>query len=84
MSKSIASALYPLGFEKESEEIDFFGEEILQGAIVDALDCVMHHAAIMIPKWIVIERIPKCFNWQKDLVDKRHLLVGVMLTSDGN
>jgi hypothetical protein len=35
-------------------------------------------------KWVVIERIPKCFYWQKDLLDKHHLLVGVMLASDGN
>ena len=33
---------------------------------------------------VVIERIPKCFDWQKDLPDEPHLLVGVLLVSDGN
>ena len=32
----------------------------------------------------MIERIPTCFDWQKDLLDERHLLVGVLLASDGN
>ena len=84
VSKSLASALHPLGFEKEAEEIDFYGEEILKGAVVDALDRVMQYAGNIIPKWVVIERIPKSFNWPKDLLDERHLLVGVLLASDGN
>jgi hypothetical protein len=84
VSKSLASALHSLGFEKEAAEIDFFGEEILKGAVVDALDCVMLRARNILPKWIVIERIPKCFDWQKHLLDERHILVGVLLASDGN
>ena len=84
VSKSLASALFPLGFEKEAEEIDLFLEETLKGAVVDVLDCVMQYAKTILPKWVVIERIPKCFNWQKDLLDKSHLLVGVMFASDGN
>ena len=84
VSKSLASALHPLGFEKEAEEIDFYGEEILKGAVVDALDRVMQYARKILPKWVVIERIPKSFNWPKDLLDERHLLVGVLLASDGN
>jgi hypothetical protein len=54
VSKSLASALFPLGFEKEAEKIDLFGEETLKGAVVDVLDCVM--------QGVVIERIPKSFN----------------------
>ena len=84
MSRSLASALYPLGFKKEAEEIDLFGEEILKGAVVDVLDRVMQYAKTILPKWVVIERIPKCFNWQKDLLDNHHLLVGVMFASEGN
>ncbi len=84
MSKSLASALFPLRFEKEAEDIDLFGEETLKGAVVDVLDRVMQYAKTILPKWVVIERISKCFNWQKDLLDKRHLLVGVMFASDGN
>ncbi len=72
MSKSLASALYQLGFEKEAEEIDLFGEETLNGAVVDVIDRVMQYAKTILPNWVVIERIPKCFNWQKDLLDKRH------------
>ena len=84
MSKSLASALFPLGFEKEAEEIDLIGEETLKGAVVDVLDRVIQYAKTILPKWVVIERIPKCFNWQKDLLDNHHLLVGVMFASDGN
>jgi hypothetical protein len=69
VSKTLASALHSIGFEKEAAEIDFFGEEILKGAVVDALDCVMLRARNILPKWIVIERIPKCFDWQKYLLD---------------
>ncbi len=83
MSKSLASALFPLGFEKEAEEIDLIGEETLKGAVVDVLDRVMQYARTILPKWVVIEKIPKCFNGQKDLLDN-HLLVGVMFASDGN
>ncbi len=49
VSRSLASALYPLGFKKEAEEIDLFGEEILKGAVVDVLDCVMQHARTILP-----------------------------------
>jgi hypothetical protein len=84
VSKSLASALHSLGFENEAAQIDFYGEEILKGAVVDALDCVMLRAKNILPKWIVIERIPKNFDWQKDLLDERHILVGVLLASDGN
>ena len=56
----------------------------MKGAVVDALDCVMLRARNILPKWIVIERIPKCFDWQKHLLDERHILVGVLLASDGN
>ena len=28
--------------------------------------------------------IPKCFDWQKHLLDERHISVGVLLASDGN
>ncbi len=84
MSKSLASALFPLGFEKEAEEIDLIGEETLKGAVVDVLDRVIQYAKTILPKWVVIGRIPKCFIWQKDLLDNHHLLVGVMFASDGN
>ncbi len=57
----------------------------MKGAVVDVLDRVIQYAKKILPKWVVIlERIPKCFNWQKDLLDNRHLLVGVMFASDGN
>ena len=49
VSISLASALFPLGFEKEAEEIDLFLEETLKGAVVDVLDCVMQHARTILP-----------------------------------
>ena len=83
VSKSLASALFPLGFTKEAEQIDCFGETILKGAVVEALDRVMKHARMILPRWIVIEKVPRCFDWEKCL-DERQILVGVMLASDGN
>jgi hypothetical protein len=62
-----------------------FGEETLKGAVVDVLDRVMQYARTILPELVVIERILSRLNWQKDLlVDKHHLLVGVMFASDGN
>ena len=42
VSKSLASALYSIGFSKEAVEVDLFGEEIMKGAVVNALEKVIH------------------------------------------
>ncbi len=57
VSKSLASALFPLGFEKEAEEIVLFGEETLKGAVVYVLDCVMQYARTILPKWVIFCQI---------------------------
>ena len=56
----------------------------MKGAVVDAIDHVMQHARNILPNWVDIERIPTCFDWQKDLLDEHHLLVRVLLASDRN
>jgi hypothetical protein len=54
VSKSLASALYPIGFTKEAVEVDSFGEKIIKGAVVHALNRVIQHARIVLRSWIVI------------------------------
>ena len=82
MSKSLASALFSIGFQEEAFAIDTFGEEILKGAVVDALENVVKHARIVLPSWIVIRRLPRRFDWKAGL-DACHLLLGVLTASDG-
>ncbi len=81
--KSLASALFAFGFEKEAAAIDSYGEEILKGAVVDALENVVKHAQAVLPRWILIQRLPKQFEWKEEL-DSRHLLLGVLSASDGS
>jgi hypothetical protein len=61
-SKSLASALYSIGFTKEAFEVDSFGEEIMKGAVVNALNIVIQHARAVLPSWIVIQSINKHFD----------------------
>ena len=83
VSKALASALFSLGFREEASNIDDFGEEILRGAVVDALENVVKHARSILPTWIVIRRLPRQFDWRVDL-DARNLLLGVLTASDGS
>ncbi len=83
VSKSFASALLAIGFEEEAAAIDFFGEEILKGAVVDALENVVKHAQAVLPRWILIQRLSQQFNWKEEL-DARHLLLGMLSASDGS
>ena len=39
--------------------IDLFGEVIMKGAVVDALEMVKEHARSVHPSWIVIRRLPR-------------------------
>jgi hypothetical protein len=81
VSKSFASALYAIGFAKEAVEIDLFGEEIMKGAVVNALDKVIQHARTVLPSWIVIRSIKKHYDWTQEL-DERQMLVVVLHASD--
>ena len=83
VSKALASALYATGFHEEANQIDAFGEEIIKGAISGALDKVAKHARTVLPSWIVIRSLPKDFDWTQSL-DERHMLLGVLLASDGS
>ncbi len=83
VSKSLASALYSIGFTKEAVEVDSFGEEIMKGAVVNALKKVVLHAGTVLPSWIVIRSIKKRFDWRKEL-DEQQILVGVLHASDGS
>ena len=54
VSKAFASALFAIGFQEEATEIDLFGEEIMKGAVIDALEMVKEHAQSVLPSRIVI------------------------------
>jgi hypothetical protein len=56
-SKSLASALYSIGFTKEAVEVDSFGEEIMKGAVLNALNGVIQHERTVLPSWIVFQSI---------------------------
>ena len=85
VSKSLASALYSLGFQGEAFRIEAYGITNLQGGAVDAFGKVICFAKAILPTWIKTKCVkwPVTFNWKIDL-DKRTLLLGVLNASDGN
>ena len=52
--KAFASPLFAIGFQEEATEIDLFGEEIMKGAVIDALEMVKEHAQSVLPSRIMI------------------------------
>jgi hypothetical protein len=85
VSKSLASALFSLGFQGEAFRIEAYGITKLQGGAVDAFGKVIRFAETVLPTWIVTKCVkrPGTFNWKTDL-DERTLLLGVINASDGN
>ena len=61
VSKSLASEFFALGWHEDASKIDAFGEEILKGAVVDALRRVVKHARSLLPTLIVIQKLPNAF-----------------------
>jgi hypothetical protein len=49
VSKALTSALYAIRFQKEPTAIYLFCEEIMKGAVVDALEMVKEHARGVLP-----------------------------------
>ena len=70
-----------LGGEDEAHHIDVFGEEIMKGAAVDAVQRVKMRARELFPSWIVIRKLPSEFNWKMDM-RKNEVVLGVLLASD--
>ena len=83
VSKSFASALFALGFEDEAHKINEFGEDILGGAVVNALVCVVEFSKTILPSWMVVKRIPRHFDCLHSL-EKCDMLVAVLTASDGS
>ena len=81
VSKSLASAFFALGWHDDASKIDAFGEEILKGAVVDALRRVVKHARTLLPTWIVIKKLPSSFDWKVDLKEDE-VVLGVLQASD--
>ena len=81
VSKSLASAFFALGWETEANAIDAFGEEIMKGAVVDAVNRVRDHARQLFPSWILIHLLPRDFNWKIDMRENE-VVLGVLLASD--
>jgi hypothetical protein len=67
VSKSLASAFFALGWHDQGRKIDDFGETILKGFAMKALEQVGEHTKTLFPPWIVITRILPGFTWKSDL-----------------
>jgi hypothetical protein len=78
VSKSLASALYLLGFQEEAFRIEENGITDLQGGAVDAFGKVICFAKTVFPTWVITKCVkrPGTFNWKTDL-NERTLLLGV-------
>jgi hypothetical protein len=83
VSKSLASALFAIGFVKEAEIIDEFGEKNLAGNVVDAFQKVKQKAVSVLPSWLQVKKIPLDFVWHRDLPDSS-ILLAVLSASDGH
>lgn len=70
-----------MGWHDDASKIDAFGEEILKGAVVDALRRVVKHARTLLPTWIVIKKLPSSFDWKVDLKEDE-VVLGVLQASD--
>ena len=83
VSKSLASALFALGWHDKAQLIDTFGDLILNGAVVDSMKRVKEEARRVLPPWIVISPINKAFDWKTDLRENE-LVLGVLFASDNS
>lgn len=83
ITKSLASAFFALGWHEESAKIDNFGEVILGGLVVQALDRVVKYTKTLFPRWVTISMIPRRFDWQTDL-RPTDVMVGVLIACDGS
>ncbi|KAI2502762.1 hypothetical protein MHU86_11666 [Fragilaria crotonensis] len=87
VSKSLASALYAIGFDNAAKSINHFGESHLRGGTVDAIRKVGQFAETQLPTWItrqVLKR-PHMFDWQLLQEQMKDTMVlAVLNESDGN
>jgi hypothetical protein len=87
VSKSLASALYVIGFEGAAGAINHYGESQLRGGTVDAIQKVGQHTETELPQWIIrkVLKKPHTFDW-KLLQDqmKDTILLGVLNKLNGN
>jgi hypothetical protein len=66
VSKSLASALYAIGFEGAAEAIYHYGESQLRGGTVDAIRKVGQYTETQLPQWITrkVLKNPHTFDWK--------------------
>jgi hypothetical protein len=83
VSKSLASAFYALGWREQSFKIDEYGEEVLKGLVLQALDCIAIYTKTLFPRWLTITLIPRKFDWRTDLLPT-DVMMGVIVASDGS
>ena len=83
VSKSLASAFYALGWHEQSFKIDEYGEEVLKGLVMKALDHIADYTKSLFPPWLKISLIPRKFDWRTDLLPT-DVMMGVMVASDGS
>jgi hypothetical protein len=83
VSKSLASALYAMGWHEVAIKVDGFGEEILNGAVVEAIERVGRFTRELLPKWITMRVLPNKFDHTKDL-NENDLVLGALMASEGS
>ncbi len=87
VSKSLASALYAIGFDGAAGAINHYEESQLRGVTVDAIWKVGQYTETHPPQWITMKVLkkPRTFDWellQEQMKDT--ILLGVLNKFDGN
>jgi hypothetical protein len=83
VSKSLASALYAMGWHEVAIEVDAYGEEILNGAVVEAIERVGKFTRKLLPNWVTMRLLPKNFDHTHHL-NENDLVLGALMASDGS
>jgi len=84
VTKSFASALHAMNFITEAKAINEFGEKEISGGTALILWRTLSEAKVVLPNWIQGRRIDGNYDWKGCLVDRRLILVGALVASDGN
>lgn len=84
VSKSLASVLHSIGLIKEAKEVDQYAEHFQIGGKAETLKLVHNRAMRCLPKWLQPTKITRHnFDWKVDM-NKSVIMVGVLISSDGN
>ena len=63
--------------------MDAYGEEILNGAVVEAIERVGKFTRKLLPNWVTMRLLPKNFDHTQHL-NENDLMLGALMASDGS